>query len=433
MNLPSGESLVRQLVHGQRWFESRFGVRCREVWIPDVFGYPASMPQIYAHGGCTRFVTQKLSWNKQNRFPHSTFLWEGIDGTRVLTHFPPVDTYNAEVVPAEMVFSEAQLPRARVERLGADALRLRQRRRWTDARDGRARRADARPRRSPAARARHPRRVLRARRGGDRRRRARAGVARRAVLRDAPRHADEPDPDEGRQPPVRAAAARGRAVVGDRRRGPAGRRRRGARRSCGRRCSSSSSTTSCRARRSPGCTPTPRRRTRGSRRRLRGVDRSRARPAGRSPASIVANAGTHAAASISLQLRRGSTGRASTQELSSGEHVALVAVPGPASRRSSATSPPISVVTTEHSMANGDVCVQWDLDGSITSIIDVRRGRELLPPGRPISFRLAADHPVEYDAWDLEPWTAAGRRAGRRGAIGRRSSTPARWSPASSW
>lgn len=73
MNLPSGESLVRQLVHGQRYFESRFGVRCTEVWIPDVFGYTASAPQIFRAAGCDRFVTQKLSWNKQNRFPHSTF------------------------------------------------------------------------------------------------------------------------------------------------------------------------------------------------------------------------------------------------------------------------------------------------------------------------------------------------------------------------
>ena len=106
MNLPSGESIARQLIHGQRYFESRFGVRCREVWIPDVFGYPASMPQVYRAAGCERFVTQKLSWNKQNRFPHSTFWWEGLDGSRVLTHFPPVDTYNATVVGEEMVFSE---------------------------------------------------------------------------------------------------------------------------------------------------------------------------------------------------------------------------------------------------------------------------------------------------------------------------------------
>jgi len=105
MNLPSGESIVRQIVHGQRYFDEHFGVRCTEVWIPDVFGYPAGMPQVFAAGGMRRFVTQKLSWNRTNRFPHHTFWWEGLDGTRVLTHFPPVDTYNAEIVPAELARS----------------------------------------------------------------------------------------------------------------------------------------------------------------------------------------------------------------------------------------------------------------------------------------------------------------------------------------
>ncbi len=105
MNLPSGESIVRQIVHGQRWFQSHFGRRCTEVWIPDVFGYPAGLPQVFVAGGMRRFVTQKLSWNRTNRFPHSTFWWEGIDGTRVLTHFPPVDTYNAEVTPEELAYS----------------------------------------------------------------------------------------------------------------------------------------------------------------------------------------------------------------------------------------------------------------------------------------------------------------------------------------
>ena len=69
MNLPSGESLARQIVYGQRCFESRFGARCTEVWIPDVFGYPASLPQLYAAGGMHRFVTQKLSWNKTEPLP----------------------------------------------------------------------------------------------------------------------------------------------------------------------------------------------------------------------------------------------------------------------------------------------------------------------------------------------------------------------------
>lgn len=102
MNLASGESIVRQLVHGQRYFESRFGRRCTEIWIPDVFGYPASLPQVFRAAGIERFVTQKLSWNKTNRFPHSTFWWKGLDGSRVLTHFPPVETYNAAVVADEL-------------------------------------------------------------------------------------------------------------------------------------------------------------------------------------------------------------------------------------------------------------------------------------------------------------------------------------------
>jgi alpha-mannosidase len=104
-NVPSGESLCRQLVHGQRYFRERFGVECEEVWIPDVFGYSAAFPQIMRAGGCRRFVTQKLSWNDTNQLPHHTFWWEGIDGSRVLTHFPPANTYNGDMKPAELVAS----------------------------------------------------------------------------------------------------------------------------------------------------------------------------------------------------------------------------------------------------------------------------------------------------------------------------------------
>lgn len=105
-NLPSGESLLRQMLVGQRYFEEHFGRRCSEVWIPDVFGYPASLPQIYLLCGAERFLTQKLSWNRTNRFPHHTFWWEGIDGSRVFTHFPPVETYNASMEPQELDFLE---------------------------------------------------------------------------------------------------------------------------------------------------------------------------------------------------------------------------------------------------------------------------------------------------------------------------------------
>ena len=106
MNLPSGESLARQFLHGQRFFQEHYGITCEEVWIPDVFGYPASMPQIFRLGGARWFLTQKLSWNKQNKMPHHTMWWEGIDGTKIFTHFPPVDTYNVTMEPAQLAHAE---------------------------------------------------------------------------------------------------------------------------------------------------------------------------------------------------------------------------------------------------------------------------------------------------------------------------------------
>ncbi|MBC8107139.1 MAG: alpha-mannosidase [Anaerolineae bacterium] len=94
-NIPSGESLCRQFLFGQRYFEREFGVRCKEFWNPDVFGYNGQLPQIMQLSGITRFLTQKLSWNRFNRPQHGTFTWQGVDGSEVLAHFPPADTYNA--------------------------------------------------------------------------------------------------------------------------------------------------------------------------------------------------------------------------------------------------------------------------------------------------------------------------------------------------
>ncbi|MFP5322629.1 MAG: alpha-mannosidase, partial [Acidimicrobiia bacterium] len=112
-NLPSGESLARQLVWGRRFFLDHFGDGIepgnRIVWIPDVFGYAGNLPQLMAQAGCEFFLTQKLSWNQTNAFPHHTFWWEGIDGTRIFTHFPPADTYNGEVVPAELAYAVRNL------------------------------------------------------------------------------------------------------------------------------------------------------------------------------------------------------------------------------------------------------------------------------------------------------------------------------------
>lgn len=101
-NIPSGESLVRQLLHGQRWFESHFGKRCTEFWSPDAFGYNGQLPQLLRGAGMSRFLTQKLSWNRFTRPESHTFTWQGIDGSEVLAHFPPADTYNAEASVAEL-------------------------------------------------------------------------------------------------------------------------------------------------------------------------------------------------------------------------------------------------------------------------------------------------------------------------------------------
>lgn len=101
-NMVGGEAMARQFLLGQGYFREKFGVTCREVWLPDSFGYSAALPQIVRQAGCTHFLTQKISWNQQNVFPHHTFRWEGIDGTRVFTHFPPVDTYTAELTAREL-------------------------------------------------------------------------------------------------------------------------------------------------------------------------------------------------------------------------------------------------------------------------------------------------------------------------------------------
>lgn len=95
LNIPSGESLVRQLLYGQRFFEREFGRRCAEFWAPDAFGYAGQLPQLVRGAGMTRFLTQKLSWNRFNRPDEHTFVWQGDDGSEVLVHFPPADNYNS--------------------------------------------------------------------------------------------------------------------------------------------------------------------------------------------------------------------------------------------------------------------------------------------------------------------------------------------------
>ncbi|MEO5723192.1 MAG: glycoside hydrolase family 38 C-terminal domain-containing protein [Ilumatobacteraceae bacterium] len=409
MNLPSGESLARQLVHGQRYFESRFGVRCREVWIPDVFGYPASAPQIFSAAGCDRFVTQKLSWNKQNRFPHSTFWWKGLDGTEVLTHFPPVDTYNATITSEEVAYAEGNFKehgwsrwslmpyghgnggggptREMVERANrlADIDGLSQIRLGTvdeffeqveaEAAAGapvpvwdgelyfEMHRGTLTSQTNTKVGNRHCERLLREAElwwatGGAVPQEVAAeldALWKEVLLHQfhdiipgssiAWVHADT----EAAHARIIACLERliGAALI-----------------------------------RLPGVAQ-------------RGL--------------VVANAATHARCEVVASATAGAplAGGEDVQVLADGGRAFSVNVPGLGLAPVVAARCGDSVSVTEHSFANSQLAVSWDLDGSIVSIIDISIGRELLAPGRPIVVELAPDHPVEYDAWYVEAWTAS--------------------------
>lgn len=87
-NLPSGESLVRQILKGERFFREEFGIASRCLWLPDVFGYSAAIPQILKKCGIPYFLTTKIAWNQFNQLPNDTFLWKGIDGSQVFVFMP---------------------------------------------------------------------------------------------------------------------------------------------------------------------------------------------------------------------------------------------------------------------------------------------------------------------------------------------------------
>ncbi len=88
LNMPDGESLVRQLLVGKRWYKQAYGVDVRIGWNPDSFGYTWQLPQIFKKSGVDYFVTQKMAWNDTNQLPFKFFWWESPDGSKVLTYFP---------------------------------------------------------------------------------------------------------------------------------------------------------------------------------------------------------------------------------------------------------------------------------------------------------------------------------------------------------
>ena len=387
MNLPSGESIVRQLVAGQRYFESRFGMRSTVVWIPDVFGYPATLPQIFRQGGCSRFITQKLSWNKQNVFPHSTFWWEGPDGSRVLTHFPPVDTYNAEITPGEVRYAEGNF-----KDHGWSG--------WSLMPFGHGN-------------------------GGGGPTREMMERARRMADLDGVSPVTVGTPEEFFDHVEAEIAAGGRVPVWsgelyfEMHRGTL----------------TSQSETKIGNRRCE--------------RLLREAELWWVAAGGAPveladeitalwndvllqqfhdiiPGSSIAWVAADAAAAHTRVAVRLEEIIAAAMERVAPAHLAvantatharrevivvdgtptMVEVPGSGIAAITPLVTDQRVVVTERSMHNGIIVASWNLDGEITSIIDVEHGRQLLPAGKRITLELAPDHPVEYDAWDLEAWTA---------------------------
>lgn len=108
-NLASGESLVRQILQGKRFFKEEFGVDNRILWLPDVFGYSAALPQILKQCNIDYFMTTKISWNEYNKMPYDTFMWQGIDGTEILSYFITTIDYETAKSGAARTIYEGQI------------------------------------------------------------------------------------------------------------------------------------------------------------------------------------------------------------------------------------------------------------------------------------------------------------------------------------
>lgn len=102
-NLSGGEALVRQLLYGNRFWQKEFGHTVDYLWLPDVFGYTAALPQILKKSGVDYFSTIKISWNTHTSFPYTTFYWRGLDGSEVLAHMPPEGNYLSEAKPGSLL------------------------------------------------------------------------------------------------------------------------------------------------------------------------------------------------------------------------------------------------------------------------------------------------------------------------------------------
>ena len=102
--IPSGESMVRQMLYGQRYFEEKFGHRSRVAWLPDAFGFSPALPQLLKGAGIEGFFTYKLNWSETNEFPYDLYEWEGIDGSTIIAHDfeNPGQDYNGNITPKDI-------------------------------------------------------------------------------------------------------------------------------------------------------------------------------------------------------------------------------------------------------------------------------------------------------------------------------------------
>ena len=105
--MPCGESLIRQISYGKRYFKEKLGVVPNGIWLPDSFGYTGAWPQIAKRSGYSWFLTQKLCWNDTTRLPHHSFMWEGVDGSQIFTHFPPADKYDSDMSAHDMAYVQS--------------------------------------------------------------------------------------------------------------------------------------------------------------------------------------------------------------------------------------------------------------------------------------------------------------------------------------
>lgn len=108
-NLASGESLIRQILFGTLFFKEEFGIDNKILWLPDVFGYSAALPQILKKSDIDYFMTTKISWNEYNKLPNDTFMWEGIDGSSILSYFITTNDYNTTISNSHRTIYEGKI------------------------------------------------------------------------------------------------------------------------------------------------------------------------------------------------------------------------------------------------------------------------------------------------------------------------------------